>query len=189
MTNGWPSHKNKTSLLEEVIAFRLAADTTDEDDKHLLFIYAPYLIELLSEGNYSERKLKAKKLRDHKNDMGVVRRDMYKCPDDKDRDYYGGFPGGINFFTIIDDEKSLYEFPKSAIWKSLLMCNNCGKFYLSRNEKSDFRVGVDCPVCLITDPDEAKKSVEPCLTPHVWFQSFIPEYPVIRKKNTKNSSV
>jgi len=178
------SQKNKTSLLEEVIAFR-PTDRVEGEDKHLLFIYAPYLIELLSEGKFSDDKLRAQKLRDHKNDTGVVERDMYNCPDDKDRDYFGGFPGGINFFAIIDDTESLHEFPESGIWKSMLMCNNCGKFYLSRNKRSDYRAGVDCPVCLITDPDEAKKSVEPCLWTHVWFRSFIPEYSLMYKKNTR----
>ena len=76
------------------------------------------------------------------------------------------------------NEMDFYKIKRpSGDWKTLLMCNTCGKFYLSKKPSNfAYITGIDCPICLESYPGHVEKSVMDSDGP--WFQSFIPEYPL-----------
>ncbi|MHA1944788.1 MAG: hypothetical protein ACXAC6_02430 [Candidatus Hodarchaeales archaeon] len=175
---------NKKPLHNEIIAFR-PAEKIEGEDKHLLLIYAPYLIQLFSNGIAHNGKAKSFRLRNYKYAQCRILKEDYDYPpdmEDENSTYSHNIGGWMNFFEVVDKTDPLLGFGPSGDWKTLLMCTICGKFYLSKKPLNfAYETGVGCPVCLESYPEEEpEKSVRDSDGP--WFQSFIPEYPLDRKK-------
>ena len=168
---------NKKPLHDEIIAFR-PTEKINEVGKRLLFIYAPYLIHLFLKGSAHEKKAKSFRLRNYKYEKCRILKEEYDYPPDiEDEAYSTGIGGWMNFFEVVDKTDPLQGLLPPGDWKTLLMCNNCGKFYLSKNPSCfAYRTGVGCPVCLESYPEEGEKSVMDSNGP--WFRFFIPEYPL-----------
>ena len=166
--------ENKKSSKDEVVGFR-KTEKTEGMNKHLLFIYAPHLIRLFYESSVHERKAKSFRLRNYKYEKCRILKEEYDYPADiKDKEYSYGIGGWMNFFEIVD--RTHYRLLPLGDWKSLLMCENCGKFYLSKKGSNfKYETGVSCPVCMENDPEIAKHSV--MISDGPWFRSFISEYP------------
>lgn len=165
--------KNSASY-DTIIAF-CPSDKVKGETKHLLFISAPYLIQLMSANHIRGWKSKSEKLRFYKKYHCGSKNNAYKCPDDTDNAYFYA----VNYVNVSDcvcvsDPSQRYPTP-------LLMCDNCGKLYLSKYSSNDeYFSSWDCPVCIQAefwnDPEDGIKSVKK-LHPAPWFQTFLSKYP------------
>ena len=172
-------------LHDEIIAFR-PTEKIDEVDKHLLFIYAPYLIQLFLESGVNANKPKSFRLRNYKHERCRILKEEYDYPPDMESGGYSyGIGGWMNFFEVADPDPLQRGVFPLGLWKTLLMCEICGKFYLSMYPSSfEYRTGVGCPVCLESYPEEGEKSVVTS-DGGPWFRLFIPEYPLEEKFDFK----
>jgi len=149
---------------DTIIAF-CPSDKVNGETKHLLFISAPYLIQLMSANHISAWKSKTEKLRFFKRYHSGSKNNAYNCPDDTDDEYFYSVDY-VNFSDCASQPSRRWGNP-------LLMCDNCGKLYLLKNK---YQSSMDCPVCIDNDPEEGIKSVKK-LHPAPWFQTFLSEYP------------
>ena len=170
--------------ISRIIAFQ-PTDKNDREDMYLLFVHAPYLIQRFSESFIHEGKAKGQKLRNYKKYQCESSKEVYKIPDENDRDYYGGIGGGMNFFEVIEKKNPEQGLPPPGIWESFLMCLNCGKFYHSKKDPREYKSCFPCPTCLKSYPEYGKQAIDyiNLKNPFTsfrgpWFQTFIPEYPL-----------